>query len=118
MPLALVAFPLHEASQYLAKLDPGVMWSVALLVALAYAVRSARRSGLQARSMYWAVVCTLLAGLWGAHLLSLLVHGWEGGPLALPIRARRQESLRRAPVRRPCGRALLPLSEVARASLC
>jgi phosphatidylglycerol:prolipoprotein diacylglycerol transferase len=59
------------------------MWSVALLVALAYAVRSARISGLQARSMYWASVCALLAGLWGAHLLSLLVHGWEGGLLAL-----------------------------------
>ena len=83
MPLALVAFPSLAASQYLANLDSGVMWSVALLVALAYAVRFAGTSGLNARSMYWAVVCTLLAGLWGAHLLSLLVHGWEGGPLAL-----------------------------------
>jgi phosphatidylglycerol:prolipoprotein diacylglycerol transferase len=25
----------------------------------------------------------MLTGLWGAHLLSLLVHGWSGGPLAL-----------------------------------
>ena len=59
------------------------MTSVALLAALAYAVRSARISGLSARAMYWAVVCSLLAGLWGAHVLSLLVHGWQGGPLAL-----------------------------------
>ena len=33
--------------------------------------------------MYWAVVCSILVGFWGAHLLSLLVHGWSGGVLAL-----------------------------------
>ena len=71
------------ASRYLATRDPGLMWTVALLVALTYALRSARRSDLEPRNMYWAVVCSLLAGLWGAHLLSLLVHGWSGGPLAL-----------------------------------
>jgi len=83
MSLALLAVPIRVASPYLTRLDPGLVWSVALLAALVYAVRSARRSGLDARSMYWAVVCSILVGFWGAHLLSLLVHGWSGGPLAL-----------------------------------
>jgi phosphatidylglycerol---prolipoprotein diacylglyceryl transferase len=82
MSLAPVAVPIRVALPYLASLSPGLAWSVALLVALVYAVRSARRSGLDARSMYWAVVCSMLVGLWGAHLLSLVVHGWSGGPLA------------------------------------
>jgi phosphatidylglycerol:prolipoprotein diacylglycerol transferase len=64
-------------------LDPGLVWSAAVLVALMYALRSARRSGLDARAMYWAVACAILAGFWGAHLLSLLVHGWSGGVMAL-----------------------------------
>lgn len=66
----------------IAHIRPDFVWSMALLAVLAYAVRSARRSGLDARSMYWPVVSSLLAGLWGAHLLSLFVHGWEGGLLA------------------------------------
>jgi phosphatidylglycerol:prolipoprotein diacylglycerol transferase len=78
-----LAVPVHLASPYLTKLDPGIVWSVALVAALAYAVRSAHRSALDARAMYWASVASLLAGLWGAHLLSLLVHGWDGGPLAV-----------------------------------
>jgi phosphatidylglycerol---prolipoprotein diacylglyceryl transferase len=83
MLLALLALPLSPVSPYLTRLDPGIVWSVAFVAALAYAVRSAHRSGLDARNMYWAAVCALLAGLWGAHLLSLLVHGWDGGPLAV-----------------------------------
>lgn len=66
-----------------AKIAPDLVTSLALLAALAYAVWSARVSGLNPRAMYWAVVCSLLGGLWGAHLLSLLVHGWGGGPWAL-----------------------------------
>lgn len=83
MMLALLAVSLHVSSPYLTSLSPGLVWSVALLAALIYAVRSARRSGLDARAMYWAVVCSMLTGLWGAHLLSLLVHGWSGGVLAI-----------------------------------
>ena len=81
--MLLVFDPMRVASPQLAIVSPGVVWSVALLAASAYAVYSASRSGLDARAMYWAVVCALLPGLWGAHLLSLLVHGWSGGPLAL-----------------------------------
>ena len=36
---------LSAASRYQTSLDPGLVWSVALLAALAYAVRSAGRSG-------------------------------------------------------------------------
>jgi phosphatidylglycerol:prolipoprotein diacylglycerol transferase len=59
-------------------LDSGSIWCVALLIALAYAVRSARRSGLDPRSMYWAVTCAILCGLWGANLLGVVVHGGSG----------------------------------------
>jgi phosphatidylglycerol:prolipoprotein diacylglycerol transferase len=85
MGLCLAAlFPFAiQASPLLTRLDPGAVWAVALLAALAYAVHSARLSGLSARAMYWAVAWSLLAGLWGAHLLSLLVHGWDGGFMAL-----------------------------------
>jgi phosphatidylglycerol---prolipoprotein diacylglyceryl transferase len=83
MPVAMLMGLPSAASRVLASLNPGLVWSVALLAALAYAVRSARLAGLNARAMYWAVVCSVLAGLWGAHLLSLLVHGWSGGPLAI-----------------------------------
>jgi phosphatidylglycerol:prolipoprotein diacylglycerol transferase len=83
MTLALFILSLPAASRMSAIIRPDVVTSVALLAALSYALRSARLSGLGVRNMYWAVVCSLLAGLWGGHLLSLLVHGWEGGPLAL-----------------------------------
>jgi phosphatidylglycerol:prolipoprotein diacylglycerol transferase len=83
MVLTLIQPWLPSVPRYLTSLDPGVVWSVALVASLAYAVWSARISGLSVRAMYWAVVCSLLAGLGGAHLLSLLVHGWEGGPIAL-----------------------------------
>ena len=69
---------LSSASRFLTSLDPGVLWSVALLVALLYSLRSARMSGLDPRSMYWAVVCATLGGLFGGHLLDLFVHGWQG----------------------------------------
>jgi phosphatidylglycerol:prolipoprotein diacylglycerol transferase len=70
------------APRSLAGFDPGMVWAAALLAASAHAVYSAWRAGLSTRAMYWAVVCSLLGGLWGANLLSLLVHGWDGGPLA------------------------------------
>jgi phosphatidylglycerol:prolipoprotein diacylglycerol transferase len=83
MALVLIQHLLSSASRYLAGLDPGLVWSVALLAALMYAVRSARQSGLDPRSMYWAVTCAVLGGLFGGHLLDLFVHGWQGGPLAM-----------------------------------
>ncbi len=83
MMIALLETALSATSRLLASLDPGFVWSAALLVALAYAVRSARRSGLDPRSMYWAVTCAILGGLWGGNLLGLIVHGWQGGSLAL-----------------------------------
>jgi phosphatidylglycerol---prolipoprotein diacylglyceryl transferase len=57
---------------------PEVLTSVALLTALAYAVRSARRSGLDPRAMYWAVTSAIVGGLFGGHLMNLFVHGWQG----------------------------------------
>jgi len=64
-------------------MKPEVLTSLAFVAALAYAVRSARLSDLDARSMYWAVVCSCLGGFFGGHLMNLLVHGWQGGPLAM-----------------------------------
>jgi phosphatidylglycerol:prolipoprotein diacylglycerol transferase len=69
---------LSSASRYQTSLDPGLVWSVGLVAAAAYAVRSARRTGLDPRSMYWAVVSAMLGGLFGGHLLDLFVHGWQG----------------------------------------
>lgn len=69
-------------SRFLAGLDPGLVWAAALLAALAYSVRSARRLGLDPRSMYLVGVCALAGGLWGSQLLGLIVHGWQGGPFA------------------------------------
>ena len=73
---------LSAASRYLASLDPGLVWSLALVAALAYAVHFARHLTLDPRAAYWTGVCALLGGLWGSHLLSLYVHGTNGAPLA------------------------------------
>lgn len=83
MQIASLVVSLQAAPRLVTFIRPDVVTSVALLAALAYAVRSARVSGLSARAMYWAAVCSLVAGLWGSYLLALVVHGWEGGPLAL-----------------------------------
>jgi phosphatidylglycerol:prolipoprotein diacylglycerol transferase len=69
---------LSFASRYQTSLDPGLVWSAGLMAAAAYAVRSARRSGLDPRAMYWAVASATLGGLFGGHLLDLFVHGWQG----------------------------------------
>jgi len=60
----------------------GLIWYAALLAALVYSVYSARRSGLNPRSMYWAVTLSIVGGLWGGNLLGLFVHGWTG-PMSL-----------------------------------
>jgi phosphatidylglycerol:prolipoprotein diacylglycerol transferase len=59
-----------------------LLWACAPVLALAYAVYSCRRSALDPRSMYWAGVCACLGGLFGGHLMGLLVHGWPSGPFA------------------------------------
>ena len=78
----LLAASFHVPAHHMG-LSPGLVWSAAVLIALMYAIRSARRSGLDPRHMYWAVVCAIVGGFWGSHLLSLLVHGWSGGVMAL-----------------------------------
>ncbi len=80
---AFVEVSLSMTSWLTAAIDPMFAWAAALLAALAYSVRSARRSGLDPRSMYCAVVFAILGGLWGGHLLGLIVHGWVGGALAV-----------------------------------
>lgn len=72
---------LSAASLSAASLDPEFVWTAALLAALAYSLRSARLLGLDRRVMYWAGVCAILGGLWGGHLLGLVVHGSDGEPL-------------------------------------
>lgn len=62
-------------------LDPRLVWIAALLAALAYSLRSARLLGLNPRVMYWGGVFAILGGLWGGHLLGLVVHGSDGESL-------------------------------------
>ena len=62
MTLALFILLLPVVSRISAVIRPDIVTSVALLAALAYALQSARVSGLSARAMYWAVVCALLGG--------------------------------------------------------
>ena len=76
--LTFAAFTVTGASRDLSSLDPGLVSSVALIAALAYAVRSARRAELNPRAMYWAVTSAIVGGLFGGHLLDLFVHGWQG----------------------------------------
>ena len=69
--------PLVEALGRVA--DPTTLWAVGLVVAVAVAVQSARRSGLDSRRMYWASICAVAGGLYGSHLLGLVVYGSFGG---------------------------------------
>jgi phosphatidylglycerol:prolipoprotein diacylglycerol transferase len=73
---------LQTAEQLLAALDPGYVWAGALLGALAYAVRFARREGLDSRNVYWAGVFAIVFGLWGGHLLGIFYYGTDGRPWA------------------------------------
>jgi phosphatidylglycerol:prolipoprotein diacylglycerol transferase len=61
---------------------PGVLWGASLVIGAAYAVRSARRSGLDPRAMYWAAVIAIGVGLLGSRLLGMVVYRSDG-PLAL-----------------------------------
>jgi phosphatidylglycerol:prolipoprotein diacylglycerol transferase len=68
-----------SAVQGIPELDPGMLWITGLLAGLAYAVRSARLAGLDARAMYWASVCAVFGGVWGGHVLVVLYEpGAEG----------------------------------------
>ena len=69
------------ASWFLGSLDPGAVWATALVIALGYALFSARRDGLDQRAVYWAGALGILFGLWGGRLLGLAYYGVEGGPL-------------------------------------
>lgn len=102
---------------------PTALWCGALVVGVAYAVRSARRSGLDPRTAYWAAMWAITAGLLGGRLLGLLVYRrdaslqwWQlvdggrsyyGGLLAgagaalLYLRARREPVLRHADAMAP-----------------
>lgn len=81
MPVLVSEAMLPEALRLLANLDPGFVWIAALLVAFAYALRSARLDALDPRGMYWAGVCALLGGLWVSHWTGLYVYGTGGDPL-------------------------------------
>jgi phosphatidylglycerol:prolipoprotein diacylglycerol transferase len=73
---------LQTVQQFLAALDPGYVWAAAMLGALAYSVRSARREGLDLRIVYWAGVLAIVFGLWGGHLLGIVYYGTDGRPFA------------------------------------
>jgi phosphatidylglycerol:prolipoprotein diacylglycerol transferase len=61
---------------------PGALWMAALVVSIGYAVRSARRSGLDPRPAYWAGTLAVVVGLFGSRLLGLVVYAHEG-PIGL-----------------------------------
>lgn len=54
---------------------PALLWAVALAGGVGYAVRSARRSGLDPRLAYWAAAFAIVAGLCGSRLLGMVVYG-------------------------------------------
>ena len=60
---------------------PGIAWAAALVLATACAIRSAQRAGLDSRVMYWGGVCAVLGGIWGSHLLGIVVYGRDGDSL-------------------------------------
>ena len=71
-----------ELPNFLAAIDPSLVWMAALLVGVTYWVISARKSAaLSPRSMYWLGVWALLGGIWGSHLLNLAVNGANGDSL-------------------------------------
>ncbi len=72
----------QQVQSQLASLGPSLAWATALIAALAYATRAARRENLNARSMYWAGVLAIFGGLWGGHLLGIFYYGTDGHPWA------------------------------------
>ena len=58
--------------------EPSYLWLACLLVALAWAVISATRLGLDSRVVYWTGVAGIALGLLGSHLLGLVVYDSDG----------------------------------------
>src|SRR5438270_400030 len=73
---------LHTVQQFLIALDPGFVWAGAILGAMAYTVRAARREALDTRAVYWACMLGIVFGLWGGHLLGIIYYGTDGRPWA------------------------------------
>lgn len=57
---------------------PSLLWLAALVVAIGCAVRSALRSGLDARPAYWAGTLAVVVGLFGSRLLGMVVYAHAG----------------------------------------
>ena len=83
MALVLIQNSASAASSHLASVNPDLVWSVALLAALGYAMRSARLSGLNVRFMYWTAAWALLGGLWARICFRCWYTDGRGGPLAV-----------------------------------
>jgi phosphatidylglycerol:prolipoprotein diacylglycerol transferase len=58
--------------------DPGYVWVASMLVAVLWSVIAANRVGLDPAPMYWAALAASAAGIWGSHLLGILVYHTEG----------------------------------------
>jgi phosphatidylglycerol:prolipoprotein diacylglycerol transferase len=66
-------------------IEPGYFWLASMLVGLACSVGSASRLGLDPRPMYWTGVAAVAVGIWGSHLLGVLVNGTEGDLIWLRV---------------------------------
>lgn len=78
----LVRPDLTQVTRFLSGIDPGILWGAGLVAALAYALRMARRDGLDQRVIYWACALAILFGLWGGYLLGFVYYGTDGRPWA------------------------------------
>jgi phosphatidylglycerol---prolipoprotein diacylglyceryl transferase len=58
------------------------MWTMALLSAITYNLRSAKVLGVDSREVYWASVIGLILGVWGGHVMGIFYYGSDGRPYA------------------------------------
>jgi phosphatidylglycerol:prolipoprotein diacylglycerol transferase len=77
--LAVERLQLASNAMPIAGIEPGYLWLGALLVLLAGALRAARRTGLDERTMYWTVICAFGGGLLGGRVAVLAMHGIPSG---------------------------------------
>jgi phosphatidylglycerol:prolipoprotein diacylglycerol transferase len=54
--------------------DPSILWGLAVPIAAAWAVREARRAGLDPLTAFGACLCAVLVGIWGSHALGVVVY--------------------------------------------